>query len=178
MAAGLSGPRQDASSSDLGLAKEWFLSADERGNPSTEIDAQRGPGAWSFDNAVVPLVHGADYFRRLATRVAALREGDELFLADWRGDEDQLLSSDGPALGVMLADAARRGVRVRGLLWRSHPQWLGFNQQEQGELARIVNEAGARSSWTSGYDVAGHTTRSSFVDPDGRPGRLRRSRGF
>ena len=121
---------------------DWFLSAGERGNPSTAIDAGREPAAWTLGNRVEPLIHGAEYFAQLAACIARAREGDQLFLSDWRGDEDELLGPEGPRLGDLLAAAARRGVQVRGLLWRSHPQVLGFNQAEQGELAHTVNEAG------------------------------------
>ena len=121
---------------------DWFLSAAERGNPSTAIDVGREPAAWTVGNRVEPLAHGVDYFARLAASIARAREGDQLFVSDWRGDEDELLGPEGPSVGDLLAAAARRGVEVRGLLWRSHPQALGFNQAEQGELARTVNEAG------------------------------------
>src|SRR5205823_9422592 len=121
---------------------DWFLSAAERGNPSTVIDAGREPAAWTVGNRVEPLIHGADYFARLAACTAEARDGDELFVADWRGDEDELLGPEGPRLGDLLAAAARRGVKVRGLLWRSHPQALGFNQAEQGQPARTVYQAG------------------------------------
>jgi phosphatidylserine/phosphatidylglycerophosphate/cardiolipin synthase-like enzyme len=121
---------------------DWFLTAADRGNPSTAIDQGREPVAWTVGNRVEPLIHGADYFSRLVTCVASMRAGDELFVADWRGDEDELLGPQGPPLGELLAAAARRGVAVRGLLWRSHPEALGFNQREQGDLASMVNEAG------------------------------------
>jgi phosphatidylserine/phosphatidylglycerophosphate/cardiolipin synthase-like enzyme len=122
---------------------DWFLSADERGNASTTIDDDAEPGtAWTVGNRVEPLVHGATYFSRLLSCLAGLREGDELFIADWRGDEDQLLGRDGPRLGDALIELARRGVKVRGILWRSHPQLLGFSQEKASQLARIVNEAG------------------------------------
>lgn len=121
---------------------DWFLSASERGNPSTAIDAQREPVAWTVGNHVEPLIHGADYFTRLTACVSNLRPGDQLFVADWRGDDDELLRPEGPRLGELLTAVVGSGVRVRGLLWRSHPEALGFNQAEQGDLARIVNEAG------------------------------------
>ena len=109
---------------------DWFLSAAERGNPSTMIDAGREPAAWTVGNRVEPLIHGVDYFARLAACIARAREGDQLFLSDWRGDEDELLGPEGPRVGDLLAAAARRGVQVRGLLWRSQPQTLGINQSE------------------------------------------------
>ena len=47
-------------------AHRWFLTPDERGNPTTDID-QMGEvgGAWIDGNLVRPAVHGATYFRRL-----------------------------------------------------------------------------------------------------------------
>jgi phosphatidylserine/phosphatidylglycerophosphate/cardiolipin synthase-like enzyme len=122
--------------------EDWLLEADERGNRSTHIDEGKGSAAWSTGNRIEALIHGSEYFDRLVGCVADLRAGDELFVTDWRGDDDELLSPDGPRVGELLTAAARRGVHVRGLLWRSHPQVFGFNQAEQGELARIVNEAG------------------------------------
>src|SRR5439155_1183246 len=70
--------------------REWVLSAAQRGNPSTPIDAGREPAAWTVRNRVEPLLHGADYFARLAMCIAATRDGDQLLVSDWRGDEDQL----------------------------------------------------------------------------------------
>jgi phosphatidylserine/phosphatidylglycerophosphate/cardiolipin synthase-like enzyme len=123
-------------------AGDWFLSASERGNPSTAIDSKRTPLAWTTGNRVEPLIHGADYFARLTDCVSGLRSGDQILMTDWRGDDDQLLGPNGPQLGDLLATAARRGVAVRGLLWRSHPKLLGFHQEDQSDLARTVNEAG------------------------------------
>jgi phosphatidylserine/phosphatidylglycerophosphate/cardiolipin synthase-like enzyme len=122
--------------------EDWLLNSRERGNPATRIDEGKGPAAWSTGNRVEALIHGSEYFDRLAACVEDLGPGDELFLTDWRGDDDELLGPDGPRVGALLSATCRRGVRVRGLLWRSHPQAFGFNQAEQGELARLVNEAG------------------------------------
>ena len=55
---------------------DWFLTAAERGNPSTAIDAGREPDAWTVGNRVEPLIHGADYFAHLAACIAETREGD------------------------------------------------------------------------------------------------------
>jgi phosphatidylserine/phosphatidylglycerophosphate/cardiolipin synthase-like enzyme len=73
-----------------------------------------------------------------------LHAEDELFIADWRGDDDQLLGPDGPTLGEILCSLATHGVIVRGLLWRSHPQAFGFSEEHAGRLARMVNEAGGQ----------------------------------
>jgi len=122
---------------------DWFLSAAERGNPATEIDRRRGDGrAWSEGNLVVPIVHGVPYFRRLLAELERLGPGDQVCFCDWRGDPDQLLDDGGPQLGPALADLAKRGVDVRGLLWRSHPARTHFSEEQNLHLGEIVNQAG------------------------------------
>lgn len=126
-------------------ASEWFLSSEERGNPTTGLDRRRPPDlAWTGGNRVEPLIHGATYFSRLVSRFATLEDGDHVLLTDWRGDSDELLGPDGPTLGDALAGLARRGVDVRGLLWRSHPGIFGFNEGEASDLIDIVNGAGGQ----------------------------------
>ena len=122
----------------------WFLTTSERGNEFSGIDG-RGPDAssWSTGNRVETLVHGAVYFRRLWEAIRELGTGDQLYFTDWRGDPDQRLG-DGPdsEVGTVLADAARRGVMVRGLVWRSHLDRLGFSARENRHLGELVNAAG------------------------------------
>ena len=126
-------------------ASEWFLSSEERGNPATTVDRRRQPDpAWTVGNQVEPLIHGATYFSRLVGRFATLDDGDRVLLTDWRGDSDELLGPSGPTLGDTLSGLARRGVDVRGLLWRSHPGIFGFNEGEASDLADIVNGAGGQ----------------------------------
>jgi phosphatidylserine/phosphatidylglycerophosphate/cardiolipin synthase-like enzyme len=109
----------------------WFLS--ERVRP------------WVAGNLVVPHVHGVDYFARLVQVVEATVAGDRNFFTDWRGDADELLTDDGPTVGDLLADAARRGVEVRALLWRSHSDKVRFNAQENRHLGEVINEAGGEA---------------------------------
>ena len=117
----------------------WFLSRSELGNPASAL-ARDQP--WTEGNTVSPLIHGAVYFDRLADVLGAARPGDDVFLADWRGDDDERLRDGGPELAELLCGLAERGVHLRGLLWRSHPKAFGFNEEEQTELAGTVNEAG------------------------------------
>jgi phosphatidylserine/phosphatidylglycerophosphate/cardiolipin synthase-like enzyme len=121
---------------------DWFLTAAERGNPATGLDARRGGIAWSAGNEVRPLIHGAAYFAELLARVPALRAGDLLLFTDWRGDAGELLAPTGPAIADLFCAAARRGVLVRGLLWRSHLDRLQFSQQENRRLGEEVEAAG------------------------------------
>ena len=124
-------------------ASDWFLSAEERANSAEVLDDRKEPSlAWTVGNRVDPLIHGATYFARLVDRLSKLSAGDEVLLLDWRGDDDELLGTSGPRLGGLLSGLASRGVEIRGLLWRSHPGVFGFNEQEAGDLAGVVNDAG------------------------------------
>jgi phosphatidylserine/phosphatidylglycerophosphate/cardiolipin synthase-like enzyme len=122
-----------------GLRHEWFLTAEERGNDATDIDAD---GPWIEGNQVRPLVHGATYFQRLYDELRVLRSGDRVYFTDWRGDPDQALVEDGPSVGSVLCELARGGVEVRALLWRSHSDHLNFSSQENQRFGAELNEAG------------------------------------
>jgi phosphatidylserine/phosphatidylglycerophosphate/cardiolipin synthase-like enzyme len=122
---------------------DWFLTAAERGNPATRLDARHsGTAAWSAGNEVRPLIHGAAYFAELLARIPALRSGDLLLFTDWRGDPDERLTEAGPRISELLCAAARRGVAVRGLLWRSHLDRFQFSGQENRHLGEEVDAAG------------------------------------
>jgi phosphatidylserine/phosphatidylglycerophosphate/cardiolipin synthase-like enzyme len=121
----------------------WFLTADERGNPETEIDRRRrDSAAFTTGNDVRVLVHGAEYYPRLLDSLNDLRAGDWIHFTDWRGDPDERLDGPGTEIARVLAGAARRGVHVRGLVWRSHTDRAHFSEQENLHLVETVNEAG------------------------------------
>jgi phosphatidylserine/phosphatidylglycerophosphate/cardiolipin synthase-like enzyme len=122
-------------SADNGVAA-WFLSRAERDNPATGIPD------WIGGNRVEPLIHGAAYFDRLVEVVDAMGHGDYLYFTDWRGDPDERLRADGPTVAGLLTAAARRGVVVKGLVWRSHPDELQFSEEENRSLAEEVEAAG------------------------------------
>ncbi|WP_184956225.1 phospholipase D family protein [Paractinoplanes abujensis] len=115
---------------------DWFLSAEERGNPDSSIPR------WCAGNAAEPLIHGKTYFDRLVTEVESLREGDHLFFTDWRGDPDEKMRDDGPTIAELFSAAARRGVVVKGLLWRSHLDKLAYSEEENRNLSQAIREAG------------------------------------
>ena len=120
---------------------DWFLTHDERGNPSTTIDLRGDPGlAWTTGNAVTPLLHGSSYFSRLAEELRTVGSGDAVWILDWRGDADERLA--GTPLGELLVDAVHRGADVRGLVWRSHPDQEKFSEQENAHLGELVNGEG------------------------------------
>jgi len=117
-------------------AEDWLLTDEERGNPAS------GLPAWTSGNLVEPLVHGSVYFDRLVTAVDGLRAGDHLFFTDWRGDPDERLRAEGPTVGELFAAAARRGVCVRALVWRSHWDGLSFSKEENAALDAVVEDGG------------------------------------
>jgi phosphatidylserine/phosphatidylglycerophosphate/cardiolipin synthase-like enzyme len=122
---------------------DWFLTPGERGNAATAIDRRRGDGTgWTEGNRVEVLVDGAEYFGRLYEALLSLERDDCVHFTDWEGDGDELLDGPGSEIGRVLADAARRGVQVRGLLWRSHPRQAHFAEQENAALAKMVDAAG------------------------------------
>ena len=124
---------------------EWFLTAEERGNPHTLLDRRHHDGrAWSTGNQVHALVHGAVYFRELLTAVEAMGAGDRLMFTDWRGDPDQRLLGPGTEVGSVFAAAARRGVDVRGLVWRSHLDRFQFSASENRRLGDEIEAAGGQ----------------------------------
>jgi phosphatidylserine/phosphatidylglycerophosphate/cardiolipin synthase-like enzyme len=121
----------------------WFLTAAERGNPDTGIDARRGREAWTEGNEAVVIVHGSAYFARLCEVLAGTGRGDLVLFTDWRGDGDERLTGEpGSELGTLLTGVLERGGDVRGLVWRSHPDEARLSEQEAVHLAETVNEAG------------------------------------
>jgi hypothetical protein len=123
--------------------EDWLLTSLERGNPATILDERHaGKAAWSAGNQVRPLVHGAVYFAELLAGVNELRAGDSLLFTDWRGDCDELLAGAGSEVAHVLCAAARRGVLVRGLVWRSHPDRMRFSARENRHLGDVIEAAG------------------------------------
>lgn len=135
---------------------EWFLP--ERDRP------------WTAGNLCVPHLHGVNYFARVVEVVNATTAGDRIFFTDWRGDADELLTDDGPTVGELLAGAARRGVEVRGLLWRSHSDAMELNAQENRRLGQIINEAGGETLFDERVRRGGsHHQKLLVVRREGRP---------
>jgi phosphatidylserine/phosphatidylglycerophosphate/cardiolipin synthase-like enzyme len=116
--------------------QDWFLTASERRNPDTHQPT------WCTGNLAEPLVHGVTYFDRLVTEVTALEDGDHLFFTDWRGDPDEKLRDTGPTIAELFAAAAKRGVVVKGLLWRSHLDKLAYSEEENRHLGDAIEAAG------------------------------------
>src|SRR4030095_7942366 len=141
--------------------RDWFLTATERGNTWTSIDASHGDGtAWTTGNRVRPLIHGATYFAELLAAVRAAGAGDHLFFTDWRGDPDERLGGSGTEVGGVLAGGAARGGGVRGRpagswyadvggahIWTRSPT----TRAGTGCSARRFRPPVASACWTCGY---------------------------
>jgi phosphatidylserine/phosphatidylglycerophosphate/cardiolipin synthase-like enzyme len=125
----------------------WLLAKRERGNGTTRLDEHHpGEQAWSEGNLVRPLVHGATYFAELFDRLEATRQGDLVMFTDWQGDADERLTGEpGSEVAEVLARADERGVDVRGLVWRSHWEKLGFTARENRRLGRTLQKRGAEA---------------------------------
>ncbi|WP_425553566.1 phospholipase D family protein [Dactylosporangium salmoneum] len=116
--------------------EEWLLDAQERGNPHTRL------AAWTDGNAARPLVDGRAYYDALLPALRGTRRGDLILFTDWRGDPDQRLDGPGTEISQVLCEAARRGVVVKGLIWRSHLDRLRFSEQENKHLGDEIEAAG------------------------------------
>jgi phosphatidylserine/phosphatidylglycerophosphate/cardiolipin synthase-like enzyme len=150
---------------------DWLLTADERWNPATRIDSHRGPGtAWSVGNDVEFLVHGSRYFATLLAAVSAMRRGDVLLFTDWRGDPDERLDGPGTEIGRVLSDAARRGVVVKGLIWRSHLDRLRFSAKKNRHLGEQIEAAGGECLLDMRVRIGGsHHQKLVVLRHPGRP---------
>ncbi len=115
---------------------DWFLTAEERGNPDSHLPT------WCEGNRVEPLIHGSNYFDRLVTEVEALDADDHLFFTDWRGDPDERMCDNGPTVGELFCNAAKRGVVVKGLMWRSHLDKFAYSEEENQHLGEAIEHAG------------------------------------
>ena len=116
--------------------ERWLLTPEERGNPATKLPA------WTAGNLAEPLPHGATYFDRLVDEVEKLGPGDHLFFTDWRGDADERLREDGPTVAELFTAAIKRGVCVRGLVWRSHMDRMSFSKEENRALDVAIEHNG------------------------------------
>ena len=146
--------------------EEWLLSAAERGNPASALEA------CSDGNSVRALVHGASYFARLVHEVEELAPGDHLFFTDWRGDADELMCPDGPTVGELFSAAARRGVLVKGLMWRAHRGQTSYSETENRQLGELVRAAGGEVLLDQRVRRAGsHHQKLVVLRHPGRPER-------
>ena len=131
----------------------WFLSAEE--------GAWLGAGrSWTEGNRVEPLIHGRTYFARLVEVLETLAPGDQVFLTDWRGDDNEKLTDEGPDLMGLLTRLARRGYRCGACSGaRIQPGWASTKRKRPNLPTSSILRA-ASSCWTSGSDAPALITRS------------------
>ena len=119
---------------------DWFLAAGERDNRHSAIDRRHDDIPWTEGNEVEILVDGNEYFTRLYSKLCATERGDCVYLTGLEGDADERLAGPGTEVGEVLGDMARRGVRVHGLVWRSHG--AAYSEEKNLMFSRAVNKAG------------------------------------
>ncbi|MBB5868299.1 phosphatidylserine/phosphatidylglycerophosphate/cardiolipin synthase-like enzyme [Allocatelliglobosispora scoriae] len=149
----------------------WFLTKSERGNAATTIDSRNPDGlAWTEGNRVRALVHGSAYFRELLTAIEGTDAGDVVMFTDWRGDPDEQLDGPGTEIATVLAAAAKRGVVIKGLIWRSHHDSLQFSAGPNRELVDAIQAAGGDCLLDMRVKVGGsHHQKLFLVRHQGRP---------
>jgi phosphatidylserine/phosphatidylglycerophosphate/cardiolipin synthase-like enzyme len=128
-------PDQPADDPAIGC---WFLAAGDRANRATDLRM------FTTGNLVRPLIDGRSYFSRLRAEIDAASAGDQVYVLDFRGDLDERLDGPGTEVGDVLGRAARRGVGVFGLLWRSQPKVLRQSEGANAEFVRQVDEDGGQ----------------------------------
>jgi phosphatidylserine/phosphatidylglycerophosphate/cardiolipin synthase-like enzyme len=127
--------------------------------------------AFTVGNDVTALVHGKTYFAELLRCVEAQMAGDLLMFTDWRGDPDQLLDGPGTEVSRVFSDAARRGVVVKGLMWRSHLDRFAFSEQENRHLGEEIEAAGGECLRDMRVRPGGsHHQKLVVLRHPGRPG--------
>jgi phosphatidylserine/phosphatidylglycerophosphate/cardiolipin synthase-like enzyme len=151
--------------------ESWFLTPGERGNADTRIDVCRADGVgFTRGNSVDVLIDGATYFQRLLASFSTLGPGDQVLFTDWRGDTDERLDGPGTEVGLVFERLARRGVDVRGLVWRSHADRMHFSEKENRQFVERVNEAGGEVLLDERVHRAGsHHQKVVVVSDEERP---------
>ena len=163
---------------------DWFLVEAERGNDATGIDEAR-PGAFDPTASPGPRATASRCSSTApSTSAGSTRRSPRSSPATGctsptgRATPTSGSTVPAPRSDAVLADLARRGVHVRGLLWRSHPRQAHFAEQENLDArpTRSTRRA-ARCSSTSGCAAAAAITRSSWSSATrARPDRRRRVR--
>src|SRR5690348_17963115 len=86
------------------------------------------------------------YFPALYDAIEATKAGDLVLFTDWQGDADERLTGEpGSEVAEVLGRADERGVDVRGLVWRSHSEAVGFTAKENTHLGRVLQRRGVEA---------------------------------
>lgn len=118
-------------------------------------------------------MHGVTYFAELVERIGQTRAGDLILFTDWRGDPDEQLTDDPSCTVVEVLGAAdRRGVDVRGLIWRSHWDKLSFSAQQNRQTGEQLQATGAEALLDMRVRTGGsHHQKLVVIRYRGRPER-------
>jgi phosphatidylserine/phosphatidylglycerophosphate/cardiolipin synthase-like enzyme len=119
---------------------DWFLAAGERDNRHSAIDRRHDGVPWTEGNLAEILVDGSEYFTRLYSMLCATAPGDSVYLTGLEGDADERLAGPDTEIAGVLGELVHRGVRVCGLVWRSHG--ASFAEEKNLMFSRAVNTAG------------------------------------
>ncbi|MDQ1425747.1 MAG: hypothetical protein QOD72_3245, partial [Acidimicrobiaceae bacterium] len=119
---------------------EWFLAGGERGNRHSAIDERHDGVPWTEGNRAEILIDGSEYFGRLYAVLCEAAPGDSVYLTGLEGDADERLAGPGTEIAGVLGELVRRGVRVFGLVWRSHG--ASYSEEKNLMFSRAVNTAG------------------------------------
>ncbi len=119
------------------------------------VSDDRVTGPWSRDNLVRPLIDGSAYFRRLREELSDTRAGDQVYVVAWRGDAVERLDDGAATVVAELVRAARAGVSVNGLVWRSHLDRINRQARNNHALVDVLRQAGASVVLDQRVRVAG-----------------------
>ena len=115
-----------------GVRERWLLNSAERANPATRLPVASG------GNAARALVDGTAFFDALAGALEGTRRGDVVLFAQWESDAGERLRDGGASVARTLTAAARRGVLVKGLVWRTPLDVGRLSMQRNRRLARRI----------------------------------------
>lgn len=118
----------------------WFLVTGERDNNHSAIDRRRDGVTWTEGNLALVLIDGAEYFTHLHNALDSTATGDNIYLTGLEDDADERLDGPGTEISKVLGDLAKRGVGIRGLVWRSHSG--SYAEEKNLVFSRAVNIAG------------------------------------
>ena len=144
--------------------ENWFLTDAQRGNSASDL---RG---WTSGNTVEPLVDGAEYFPRLHEELCRTQSGDQVYLADFRGDTDELLAGPGTSIGDVLVELAGRGVTDLRADLAFAARLARSERGRERRAGRTVSDAGGEVLLDSRTRRAGsHHQKFVVIRHPGRP---------
>lgn len=103
-----------------------FLNAGPASPTPLSPRKQLDPHPVRANNHVRFFIDGPSTFRAMEAAIAeADKPGDFIYMLNWWADPSLEMPSSGIALGDLLADAATKGVQIRGMYWRISGRVLG-----------------------------------------------------